>query len=125
MLPRVLAVSIMLTEVTAPVSASSYRGTQGHWGQAAIDKWNGYGVVHGYAGAFRPGAPVTRAEFAVMMDSQLYRAAATEFPKHRHSNQYADERIDNDGGEQDGHIKEFSPVFFSVFCLFLQVVEVK
>lgn len=69
MLPCVLGASMMLTGVNAPVSASSFRDTQGHWGQAAIDKWNGFGVVHGYAGAFRPGSSVTRAEFAVMMDN--------------------------------------------------------
>lgn len=48
---------------------STFNDTGSHWGQTAIKKWNGYGVVKGYNGTFRPDAPVTRAEFSTMIDN--------------------------------------------------------
>lgn len=48
---------------------TSFSDINGHWGQRAIEKWNQYGIVKGSEGSFRPNAPVTRAEFAVMINN--------------------------------------------------------
>ncbi|CAH1204948.1 S-layer homology domain-containing protein [Paenibacillus sp. JJ-223] len=50
-------------------SKSLFGDISGHWGQKAIEEWTGYGVVKGYNGKFRPNSPVTRAEFAAMIDN--------------------------------------------------------
>lgn len=53
----------------AQTANSSFGDVQGHWGKHAIEKWNKYGIVKGSNGDFRPNAPVTRAEFAVMINN--------------------------------------------------------
>lgn len=53
----------------AQTANSLFGDVQGHWGQHAIEKWNKYGIVKGSNGDFRPNAPVTRAEFAVMINN--------------------------------------------------------
>lgn len=50
-------------------SKKVFEDSTGHWGQKAIERWNEYGVVKGYNGSFRPNAPVTRAEFSMMIDN--------------------------------------------------------
>lgn len=50
-------------------TASTLKDVSGHWGQQAIEEWNGYGIIRGYNGNFRPNAPVTRAEFSKMINS--------------------------------------------------------
>lgn len=59
------------TKVVSQSQSASvvFNDTSNHWGQAAIAKWNEYGVVKGYNGTFRPDAPVTRAEFSTMIDN--------------------------------------------------------
>ncbi|SDG56996.1 S-layer homology domain-containing protein [Fontibacillus panacisegetis] len=59
------------TKIVSQSQSSSvvFSDTSNHWGQAAIEKWNEYGVVKGYNGTFRPDAPVTRAEFSTMIDN--------------------------------------------------------
>ncbi|GBF73553.1 hypothetical protein PA598K_01852 [Paenibacillus sp. 598K] len=56
-------------EAAPQTDTVNYRDTAGHWGAGAIERWSGYGVVRGHEGAFRPNAPVTRAEFATMIDN--------------------------------------------------------
>ena len=57
---------------TALISASAaYSDTVGHPKEAAIDRWTGYGVVSGNAGAFNPDSTITRAEMARIMTSAL------------------------------------------------------
>ncbi len=58
------------------ISTPSSRGTglypdaQEHWAQAAIAEWSGYGVIQGYeSGLFQPDAPVSRAEFAALIQN--------------------------------------------------------
>ncbi|MDF2936115.1 MAG: hypothetical protein K0Q90_1488 [Paenibacillaceae bacterium] len=61
--------------VEKPITPSSrgaglYQDTQEHWAQAAIAEWSGYGVIQGYEnGLFQPDAPVSRAEFAVLIQN--------------------------------------------------------
>ncbi len=62
---------ILLLSFIVPVSAATFRDTQGHWAQEAVENWNANGVVSGYDGAFRPNDAVTRAEFATMIDNMV------------------------------------------------------
>ncbi|WP_127534020.1 S-layer homology domain-containing protein [Paenibacillus kobensis] len=66
-----LMVAFIVTVMTlaAPASAESYRDSEKHWAQAAINQWSEYGVVQGSGGAFRPNDDVTRAEFATMINN--------------------------------------------------------
>lgn len=64
-----LAFLLLASFAIAPASAASFRDTQGHWAQKTIDRWHEYGVVNGFEGAFRPDEPVTRAEFATMINN--------------------------------------------------------
>lgn len=74
-MPAFAASEIDSVALVSPVASqseavtSAFSDTASHWGQTAIQKWNGYGVVKGYKGTFRPDAPVTRAEFSTMIDN--------------------------------------------------------
>ena len=64
-----LAFVMLLTLLPAAVLAAepSFWDTQGHWAEAAIERWTDYGVVQGKsAGFFDPDADMTRAEMAQM-----------------------------------------------------------
>ncbi|RRD94191.1 S-layer homology domain-containing protein [Clostridiales bacterium COT073_COT-073] len=41
---------------------------KGHPHQAVIEKWQEKGIIQGYNGRFRPDEPITRAEFAVLLN---------------------------------------------------------
>ncbi|BDF72778.1 hypothetical protein CE91St41_37610 [Oscillospiraceae bacterium] len=62
LLTLAMAASLLL----AP--AAAYADTEGHWAAGAIDRWSGEGVVQGAGDRFRPDAPITRAELAVILD---------------------------------------------------------
>lgn len=62
-----LSLSLLLTPFSF-AGAAGLSDVRGHWAEAAIEEWHGYGVVNGYEGLFRPDDSVTRAEFAVMLD---------------------------------------------------------
>lgn len=48
---------------------ANFSDTQGHWAEAAIDTLNSQGIIAGFPeGTFLPDAPVTRAEFAAMVN---------------------------------------------------------
>ena len=67
-----LLVCVMLVGLfPASVFAASYGDTQGHWAQAAIDRWSDYGIVTGDAKGFRPNDNMTRAEAATVF-SRLF-----------------------------------------------------
>lgn len=50
------------------VPALAYDDTAGHWGEEAIDRWSDEAILQGYGGQFRPDAPITRGELAVILD---------------------------------------------------------
>lgn len=53
----------------APSSAqAAFQDTNGHWAQAAIDRMQGYQIVNGFGGQFRPDDTITRGEMAVVLD---------------------------------------------------------
>ena len=46
-------------------TAQKYGDTAGHWAEAAVDRWSGYGVVQGGPGGnFNPNQPITRGSLA-------------------------------------------------------------
>lgn len=68
-----LAVIMVVTLLpTAFAAENSYSDTQGHWGEDAIDRWSGYGVISGTgSGQFDPNAPLTRAQAAQIFANLL------------------------------------------------------
>ncbi len=73
-----LLMSLMPTVAFAAPSGS-FDDVDGHWGQAAVERWAGYGVVNGDGtGNFNPDNQMTRAEFATMLANMLgYKEKAT------------------------------------------------
>lgn len=51
-------------------SGAPFPDVEGHWAQDVLERWHGYGVIAGdtWTGAFRPDDPLTRAEFAVLLN---------------------------------------------------------
>ena len=65
----VMAVTLLPTAFAA---GNGYSDTQGHWGEDAIDRWSGYGVISGTgSGQFDPNAPLTRAQAAQIFANLL------------------------------------------------------
>lgn len=62
-----LAAGLLLT------SAGAFSDTEGHWAEAAINKWSQeYNIIQGYDdGTFRPDASITRGAFAGILDRFL------------------------------------------------------
>ena len=48
-----------------------YSDTQGHWAEAAIERWSEYGIVEGNNGRFNPNASLTRAQMAKVLANTL------------------------------------------------------
>ena len=66
-IPVILAF-LMLVSLLLPASALAASDVEGHWAEAVIESWVDAGKAGGYAdGTFRPNAPVTRAEFSVLL----------------------------------------------------------
>ena len=73
-----MSVAAAETEVTeTAVNSPAFQDVTGHWGQTAIEKWSGYGIINGYNGMFRPDDSITRGEMAVILDNLMdYQVAA-------------------------------------------------
>ncbi len=52
----------------APAAQAAFQDTAGHWAESAIQRMNGYQIVNGYQGQFRPDETITRGEMAVVLD---------------------------------------------------------
>ena len=63
-----MALSLLPTMCGTAIATDTFNDTSGHWAASAIDKWAVYDVLKGSDGAFRPNAPITRAEFAAVLD---------------------------------------------------------
>lgn len=70
-----LAMTISLLP-TAAAAESSYRDTDGHWAETAIDRWSSYGIIQGSNGAFNPNGALTRAHMAAILTRLLGLPAA-------------------------------------------------
>ncbi|MDN4620570.1 S-layer homology domain-containing protein [Paenibacillus sp. PsM32] len=66
----VATLSVMLSPLMQTTNATTFKDvSSSHWAKAAIDEAVSKGYFKGYAdGTFKPGAQVTRAEFAVLLD---------------------------------------------------------
>lgn len=51
--------------------AAGYADTNGHWAEAAIDRWSGYNIVEGYGGSFSPDDSLTRGQMAKILSAAL------------------------------------------------------
>ncbi len=68
-LQRPKALSKPASSPSLPGVKANFSDTQGHWAEAAVDALNNQGIVAGFPeGGFRPDAPVTRAEYAAMVN---------------------------------------------------------
>lgn len=69
----ILLVLCMVVSVLPGVAlAADFNDVDGHWGEAAIDRWAGYGVLNGKGdGSFAPDDVMTRAEFAQMLVNMM------------------------------------------------------
>lgn len=56
---------------TAFNAESRYSDTNGHWAEAAIERWSDYGIVQGYGDTFSPDASLTRAQMATALSNAL------------------------------------------------------
>lgn len=77
LLSIVLALCLTLTLLpTMSVAAGSYADTNGHWAEAAIERWSGYGILQGSEGKFAPDGTLTRAQMATILSRLLNLPAA-------------------------------------------------
>gem|GEM_PF-1207775 len=67
----VLALLVVLSGFATPAIASTFGDTSGHWAQADIERWSEKHILNGYDGRFRPDDPITRAEFATVLNNIL------------------------------------------------------
>lgn len=56
---------------------ATFTDTSGHWAESAIEGWSAKGVLKGSDGAFRPNAPITRAELAAVLTRVIGYTAVT------------------------------------------------
>lgn len=67
LLPFVLIAAVFVVYYSGLPSAQSYKDIGGHWAEAKIIEWSGYGVITGSDGLFRPGDGLTRAEMCTII----------------------------------------------------------
>ena len=68
----------MIATLFPVMALAQYSDVEGHWGQAVIEKWSQYGIIQGSDGAFRPDAPMTRGEIAVVISKVFQYQTAAE-----------------------------------------------
>lgn len=62
----------LMPSVAFAAPNGTFDDVDGHWGQSAVERWAGYGVVNGDgSGNFNPDNQMTRAEFATMLANML------------------------------------------------------
>lgn len=81
-LPVLLTLCLMVSLVPSAAFAAgdkTFDDVNGHWGQASVERWAGYGVLNGdNFGNFNPDKQMTRAEFATMLANMMgYTAKAS------------------------------------------------
>lgn len=59
-------------DTASPSPSPAFRDISGHWAEASISRWSGYGVVQGdQNGNFNPDQPITRGSMATVMVNLL------------------------------------------------------
>lgn len=75
----VMAAALLVAMVPTALAAGTYSDIEGHWGEAAIDRWVQAGVAEGREdGSFAPNEAMTRAETASMFVNLLHLTAEAD-----------------------------------------------
>ena len=90
-IPAALLALTLTASLTAPKAAAASSSTlpelDGHWSQAAFERWHAHGIVEGDSRGMRPDANMTVAEFAAILCRAMGYTETVENP-------YADLRGD-------------------------------
>ena len=63
-----LCMCITFAGVCAFAQTPVYKDIENHWAGETIGVWSGYGVINGYDGCFYPDKPITRGDFATILN---------------------------------------------------------
>lgn len=73
-----LAMAVSLFTVGASAAEPTYGDTAGHWAEASIERWSGYGIIQGSNGKFDPDGQLTCAQLATILARLLKLPAAKD-----------------------------------------------
>lgn len=72
------AMAVSLVTVGASAAEPTYGDTAGHWAEASIERWSGYGIIQGSNGKFDPDGQLTCAQLATILARLLKLPAAKD-----------------------------------------------
>lgn len=72
------AMAVSLFTVCASAAEPTYGDTAGHWAEASIERWSGYGIIQGSNGKFDPDGQLTCAQLATILARLLKLPAAKD-----------------------------------------------
>ena len=72
------AMAVSLFTVGASAAEPTYGDTAGHWAEASIERWSGYGIIQGSNGKFDPDGHLTCAQLATILARLLKLPAAKD-----------------------------------------------
>lgn len=72
------AMAVSLFTVAASAAEPTYGDTAGHWAEASIERWSGYGIIQGSNGKFDPDGQLTCAQLATILARLLKLPAAKD-----------------------------------------------
>lgn len=72
------AMAVSLFTVGASAAEPTYGDTAGHWAEASIERWSGYGIIKGSNGKFDPDGQLTCAQLATILARLLKLPAAKD-----------------------------------------------
>ncbi|CAM4516487.1 mannan endo-1,4-beta-mannosidase [Paenibacillus endophyticus] len=76
-----IAPMLVLSLAMPVIAQTKTTDTQGHWAQAAIERWQSNGVINGYSdGSFRPNRTINRAELVTIINASLGFRSQSEQP---------------------------------------------
>lgn len=70
--------AVSLFTVCASAAEPTYGDTAGHWAEASIERWSGYGIIQGSNGKFDPDGQLTCAQLATILARLLKLPAAKD-----------------------------------------------
>lgn len=72
------AMAVSLFTLGASAAEPTYGDTAGHWAEASIERWSGYGIIQGSNGKFDPDGQLTCAQLATILARLLKLPAAKD-----------------------------------------------
>lgn len=72
------AMAVSLFTVGASAAEPTYGDTAGHWAEASIERWSGYGIIQGSNGKFDPDGQLNCAQLATILARLLKLPAAKD-----------------------------------------------